>query len=156
MQDNLSHLHNLHDWNLPQAAFEYSMDTPPGMQALARGVPGLREITSCHATSGIHTTKGPLFCQALYVQGCTKRWDPGCVNSCPAARGCQEVKITQPGAYLLVGPTFQWSPVALLYHIPVISDSVLTDSIPSYIRFCYISFHFLCSIRFSHQIWGYI
>ena len=58
MQGNLSHLHSLPDRNLLQAAFEYSIDTPPGMRALASGVPGLCEITSCHAPSGIHTTKG--------------------------------------------------------------------------------------------------
>ena len=125
MQGNLSHLHSLPDWNLPQAAFEYSIDTPPGMRALARGVPGLREITSCHAPSGIHTTKEPLFC--------------------PASDSYIQFLLYQNMLYLF-----------LLYHIPVISDSVLSDSIPSYIRFRYISFHFWCSIRFLHQIWGYI
>ena len=44
----------------------------------------------------------------------------------------------------------------LLNHYPVISDSVLSDSLPSYIRFRFISFHFSCSIRFPDQIWGYI
>ena len=35
------------------------------------------------------------------VQGSSKRWALGCVNSPPAARGSQEAGITQPRAHLL-------------------------------------------------------
>ena len=37
-------------------------------------------------------------------QGSTKRWALGRVSSCPAARGIQEARTTQPRALLLVEP----------------------------------------------------
>ena len=37
-----------------------------------------------------------------HIQGSTKGWALGCLNSHPAARGSQEARITQPKAHLLV------------------------------------------------------
>ena len=39
-----------------------------------------------------------------YIQGSAERWALGCVNSCPMARGSQEVGFTQPRAHLFVDP----------------------------------------------------
>ena len=38
------------------------------------------------------------------VQGSTKLWTLGCVNSRPAARGSLEARVTQPWAHILVVP----------------------------------------------------
>ena len=37
-----------------------------------------------------------------HIQGSTKGWALGCLNSHPAARGSQEARITHPKAHLLV------------------------------------------------------
>ena len=38
------------------------------------------------------------------VRGSAKRWDLGCVNSPPTARGSQEAGFTQPRVHLLADP----------------------------------------------------
>ena len=52
------------------------------------------------------TTKGGA--KIPQLQGWAKEWDLGCVNSPPAARGCQEAGYTQPRAHSFAQPCTFW------------------------------------------------